>query len=149
MRALKRFESAHATDDPVATMSPEHLVAYLYTCVRRASLDRIRSSKRRKIRESRFQELYESVAYFESNLEAQERQCEIEQALQSLQPDQRKVVVLKIWGGRTFNQIATTLDISINTAASRYRYGLEHLRNRFDEKKDHEIASTSSRRQWG
>jgi len=37
MRALKRFESAHATDDPVATMSPEHLVAYLYTCVRRAS----------------------------------------------------------------------------------------------------------------
>jgi RNA polymerase sigma-70 factor (ECF subfamily) len=38
------------------------------------------------------------------------------------------VITLKVWGGLTFEEIAATLDIPANTAASRYRYGLEELR---------------------
>jgi RNA polymerase sigma-70 factor (ECF subfamily) len=34
---------------------------------------------------------------------------------------------MKFWGGLTFQQIAETLAISPNTAASRYRYALEQL----------------------
>jgi RNA polymerase sigma-70 factor (ECF subfamily) len=34
---------------------------------------------------------------------------------------------MKFWGGLTFQQIAETLAISANTAASRYRYALEQL----------------------
>jgi RNA polymerase sigma-70 factor (ECF subfamily) len=34
---------------------------------------------------------------------------------------------LKIWGGLTFNEIAQSMAISPNTAASRYRYALEQL----------------------
>jgi len=41
---------------------------------------------------------------------------------------QREVITLKVWGGLTFAEIAATLDIPPNTAASRYRYGLEELR---------------------
>jgi len=51
-------------------------------------------------------------------------------ALGDLPPDQRAVVHLKLWEGLTFEQIADTLGIPLNTAASRYRYGLDKLRER-------------------
>jgi RNA polymerase sigma-70 factor (ECF subfamily) len=35
---------------------------------------------------------------------------------------------MKIWGDRTFAEIGEILEISQNTAASRYRYGLDALR---------------------
>jgi RNA polymerase sigma-70 factor (ECF subfamily) len=37
-------------------------------------------------------------------------------------------VTLKVWGELTFAEIAIALEIPANTAASRYRYGLEELR---------------------
>jgi RNA polymerase sigma-70 factor (ECF subfamily) len=51
-------------------------------------------------------------------------------ALAELPDEQRAVVHLKLWEGLTFEQIATALDIPPNTAASRYRYGLDKLRER-------------------
>lgn len=57
-------------------------------------------------------------------------QAALEQALQTLPAEQRTVVHLKVWGGMTFEEIASALDISPNTAASRYRYGIDKLRER-------------------
>ena len=51
-------------------------------------------------------------------------------ALAELSAEQRAVVHLKLWDGLTFEQIAGALDIPLNTAASRYRYGLDKLRER-------------------
>jgi RNA polymerase sigma-70 factor (ECF subfamily) len=51
-------------------------------------------------------------------------------ALGELPPDQRAVVHLKLWEGLTFEAIAAALEIPLNTAASRYRYGLDKLRDR-------------------
>ena len=51
-------------------------------------------------------------------------------ALGELPPDQRAVVHLKLWERWTFAAIAQALGISLNTAASRYRYGLDKLRER-------------------
>ena len=56
--------------------------------------------------------------------------AELAVALAELPPDQRAVVHLKLWEGLTFEQIADALDIPQNTAASRYRYGLDKLRER-------------------
>ena len=47
-----------------------------------------------------------------------------------LPEDQRSVVHLKLWEGLTFEAIARLLDIPPNTAASRYRYGIDKLRAR-------------------
>ena len=55
---------------------------------------------------------------------------ELSLALGELPPDQRAVVHLKLWSGLTFEEIAATLEIPLNTAASRYRYGLDKLRTR-------------------
>jgi RNA polymerase sigma-70 factor (ECF subfamily) len=49
-------------------------------------------------------------------------------ALAELPAEQRAVVHLKLWGGLTFEEIAAALEIPPNTAASRYRYGLDKLR---------------------
>jgi RNA polymerase sigma-70 factor (ECF subfamily) len=40
------------------------------------------------------------------------------------------VLHLKLWEKLTFDAIAQTLDIPPNTAASRYRYGIDKLRER-------------------
>ena len=61
-------------------------------------------------------------------------------ALAELPSEQRAVVHLKLWEGWTFDQIATSLQIPLNTAGSRYRYGLDKLRERlrplYDEIKE-------------
>jgi RNA polymerase sigma-70 factor (ECF subfamily) len=41
-----------------------------------------------------------------------------------------------VWGELTFSQIASLLDISSNTAASRYRYALGKLRESMCAKED-------------
>ncbi len=51
----------------------------------------------------------------------------VQRALEQLPLEQAEVVVLKVWHDCTFAEIAEVLDIPMNTAASRYRYGLEKL----------------------
>ena len=51
-------------------------------------------------------------------------------ALAELPPEQRAVAHLKLWSGMTFEEIAVALEISPNTAASRYRYALDKMRDR-------------------
>ena len=55
---------------------------------------------------------------------------ELAAALGELPAEQRAVAHLKLWGGLTFEEIAAALEIPPNTAASRYRYALDKLRDR-------------------
>ena len=54
----------------------------------------------------------------------------VARALADLPPEQRAVVHLKLWEGWTFDAIAGAFDLPPNTVASRYRYGLDKLRER-------------------
>lgn len=45
-----------------------------------------------------------------------------------LPAEQKEAVYLKVFDGLTFKEIAAVCGISSNTAASRYRYGIEKLR---------------------
>ncbi len=51
-------------------------------------------------------------------------------ALLTLPAEQRAVVSLKLWQGLTFQEIADALGVTLHTAASRYRYALDKLRER-------------------
>jgi RNA polymerase sigma-70 factor (ECF subfamily) len=55
-------------------------------------------------------------------------------SLARLPDNQRGVVLLKVYEGMTFKEIARISKISENTAASRYRYGLSKLRCFLEEK---------------
>ena len=109
----------------------DDLSAYLYTATRTAALDLSRGQRRSKRREEEVGNDPQRPRWFEAaaTLETDERRQRIEAALKELAADQREVIVLKIWGGLTFDAIAHALEIPPNTAASRYRYALERLRN--------------------
>ena len=59
---------------------------------------------------------------------------DISAELALLPAEQREVIVLKVDAGLTFAQIANVLGVSLNTAASRYRYAIEKLRRKFEER---------------
>jgi RNA polymerase sigma factor (sigma-70 family) len=100
--------------------------AYLYACVKRCALEWQRSRSRRLRREDASARA-ESEPLFTSNLDDEERRLVIEEALVNLPESQREVLVMRIWGGLSFPQIAEALVIPIETAASRHRYALARL----------------------
>ena len=55
------------------------------------------------------------------------------ESLARLPEDQREIVLLKVFEGMTFKEIARLCGLSVNTAASRYRYGLSKLRLSLEE----------------
>lgn len=98
--------------------------AYLFTCVRSAALDLRRAKGRREQRENAARV---AETMFVDSGESGERVRQIEGVLEKLPEEQREVLVLKIWSGLTFVQIAEALHISANTAGSRYRYAIGAL----------------------
>jgi RNA polymerase sigma-70 factor (ECF subfamily) len=93
--------------------------------IRRTAINRARQDMRRRVREESYAVENEPAFCPDDGSVLSEG---LEEALSKLPLDQREVVVLKIWGEQTFESIGNSLEISPNTAASRYRYGLEHLR---------------------
>ncbi|MEY4272116.1 MAG: polymerase sigma factor SigW [Verrucomicrobiota bacterium] len=100
--------------------------ALVVTSIRRAALDLLRRTDRRAAREKVVGDDSETVTWFEP--EADPRLQALAQSLPLLPAEQREVVVLKVWGALTFDQIGEQLSISPNTAASRWRYAMEALR---------------------
>lgn len=107
---------------------------YLYTAIRRLAIDLSRRDDRRKRREDNVTadaetEQYEAFhPWFESESSDDETRAQLENSLKELPEKFAEVITMKIWGERTFAEIGETLGISQNTAASRYRYGLEALK---------------------
>ncbi len=107
---------------------------YLYTAIRRLAIDLSRRDDRRKRREFSVNADAETgqydalVPWFDPDSSDDETRAQLEKSLKELPEKFSEVITLKIWGDRTFAEIGETLAISQNTAASRYRYGLEALK---------------------
>ncbi len=104
-------------------MPPDPLV---FATIRRRAIDLARSSDRRGVRE--VEAGTPDTDWFSPDIEERETQRMLEDAVKSLQPIYREVITLKVWGGLTFQEIAETTGVPLNTAASRYRYAIEGLR---------------------
>lgn len=74
--------------------------------------------------------------WFSSSAADEELKQFMEMQLKKLPSKFSEVIVLKIWGEQTFLQIAETLEISQNTVASRYRYGIDMLRKALRNRKE-------------
>jgi RNA polymerase sigma-70 factor, ECF subfamily len=111
---------------------------YLYACVRTAALDSGRQERRRFARERAVARDAGPSAFEDPPIERAERQVRIEAALAHLPAEQREVVVMKVWGGLTFAQIAEALGVPPGTAASRYRYALAGLGRALSQEVAHE-----------
>jgi RNA polymerase sigma-70 factor (ECF subfamily) len=101
--------------------------ALLYSAVRSTALDRLRSEQRRARREAAVAR--DGAEEVERSFAAgDEGQQLLATAVERLPNEQREVVIMKIWNELTFAEIANILEISQNTAASRYRYALGALK---------------------
>jgi RNA polymerase sigma-70 factor, ECF subfamily len=99
--------------------NPEH---YCVRAFRNRALNFKRGLWRRVARE------LESARWFEPAESKNDLEEAAKRALARLPVDQREVIVLKIWHEMTYDEIAGTLDLSPNTVAGRYRYGMEKLK---------------------
>jgi len=106
--------------------APLRLEAYCLTAFRNRAFNYRRGLFRRLKRE------LESHRWFEAS-PRDSREEPAMRRLTELPSEQREVIVLKIWHGYTFEEIGELLGISPNTAAARYRYGLQKLRNHIRE----------------
>ena len=103
--------------------------AYLFRAARNGFIDLVRHSARRRDLLSRYQDERDPPQIPASDPSASpDPTLAIAQALSCLPEEQRAVVHLKIWENLTFARIAEILAIPANTAASRYRYAMDRLR---------------------
>ena len=125
--AFVRFWRSRAkADDPAA---------YFFACVKRCAIDYLRGRQRRLTREEAAarERAITGETFFVADPQNQERRDAIEAAMMRLPIEQREVLVMRIWAGLTFAQIGRSLKIPLNTAASRYRYALNAMRNELTE----------------
>ena len=101
--------------------------AFLLRMVRNEALGIVRR-KRRSALISNLDDLTTRRLVDEVELEDTHRA--VWKALRQLPTEQAEVVVLKIWEGMTFAEIGEVLEISQNTAASRYQYAMQKLSRR-------------------
>ncbi len=107
------------TKQPVAPEKPAH---YCIRAFRNRALNYKRGLWRRLSRE------LESRRWFEKDSDETPQERAAMRSLAELPREQREVIVLKIWHQYTFEMIGELLEISPNTAAGRYRYGLQKMR---------------------
>lgn len=101
---------------------PEEPENYCLRTFRNRALNYHRGLWRRLTRE------LESTRWFERKADSSEAEAEAVRCLAELPREQREVIVLKIWHEMTFEAISQVFDISPNTVAGRYRYGINKLR---------------------
>jgi RNA polymerase sigma-70 factor (ECF subfamily) len=99
----------------------------LFATIQRRAIDRARQEDRRARREQ-VAGVNDAQPWFDTGVEDRELSRLMQAALADLPAEQREVITLKVWGELTFAEIAEALDIPLNTAASRHRYGMDALR---------------------
>ena len=103
--------------------------SFLFRMAHRLVIDRYRREQtRQQTAELASRETALSAEPEPAEGDAHWRRQNVAAALETLPFEQKAVVVLKVWEEMTFAEIAAVLDISANTAASRYRYALDKLR---------------------
>jgi RNA polymerase sigma-70 factor (ECF subfamily) len=112
LRLIEHGDLSRATDKK----------AYLFASVRNAVLTSRRVNHRNVPLDS-------DAIWFTTEQRDFAGEALLRKALLALPEDQREVVVLRTWGELTFSQISELLSVSANTAASRYRYALEKLKD--------------------
>ncbi len=102
------------------TSMPDEPRPYLFRAVRNRALNFRRGSERLTTLDH-----HEWLLKTEATMHAA---IAIEKAMRDLPAEQREVVVMKVWGEMTLEEMAQVLEIPVNTVASRYRYALGKLR---------------------
>jgi RNA polymerase sigma-70 factor (ECF subfamily) len=137
--ALLITRSVEAAEDAVhdafarmcATPPPPDLVdpvAYAFAAVRAAAIDQARRAKVRRDAPAPSASIFADHGGPEHDAQGSERRQWIQAALERLAAEEREVIVLRLYAGLAFRQIAHVTGEPLATVASRYRRSLAKLR---------------------
>jgi RNA polymerase sigma-70 factor (ECF subfamily) len=115
---------ALARQDP----PPTRVVAWLHQVVRNNAAAAARSTWRRRRREGTASAPEAWFAATDDRLDA----ADAARALADLPLENREVIVARLWGGLTFDEVARLVGCSLPTAHRRYHAGLDELRTRLN-----------------
>lgn len=105
---------------------PDNPAAWLFTAVRNLSNNEIRSQNRRKRRE--FDVQNEKGLFDISQTEHKEEIEQLIGKLELLDLEYREIIVAKIWGSLTFEEIAAMTGLSRSNVHRKYQEGIRRLR---------------------
>lgn len=110
---------------------PQRLTAYAFRAVRNNAL-------KARLRQRMEMQLDEAWLATETTHDENEEldPVMLEAAIEELPAAQQAVIRMKYYTGMTFREIGNALSISMNTAASRCRYALDHLRRTLEDEAD-------------
>ena len=111
---------------------PANIVGWLYCVIRNDAISASRSHCRRTRHETAAAAGKEQ--WFKTSNDVQLDAASATEALKLIPTEQREVVVLRIWSGLSFEEIAELIGKSVSTAHRRYEAGLESLRKHWDSK---------------
>ena len=118
-RRLDRYDSARG-----------EVRSWLLGIVHNGAIDKLRQSAvhdRRRASSEGLEERLQSPERTESQVEQREQANEVRAALDTLPPDQRRVIELAYFGGLTHTEIAAHLELPVGTIKGRMRLGLSKL----------------------
>ena len=109
----------------------EHLKAFLYHSIRNACLDQLRSSKRRTLRDGIYAEsaLIPTESYLAS-ITHTEVITELYQAISNLPGQAQKIIRKTFMEGKSNEEVAEEMKLSIHTVKNQKRRGLDILRGK-------------------
>lgn len=108
-------------------LKAENLEAYIFAMARNLARDAIRRRPRNTVSIDEYPQVLQFRA---AAPDAAGHNGSLLKALLGLPVTQREIITMKCLGAMSFDAISRALGISINTAASRYRYALNKLRHR-------------------
>ena len=103
-------------------------LAWLYTVARRRLVDRLRESQKRQTLEDQLDLTAVQSDYETSTLET------LVACLEALDPATQRVIVMKLFEGHRFKEIAETLDATEEACRARFSRGLAALRKQLRKK---------------
>lgn len=110
--------------------------AYALTAIRHRAMDAGRRAQVRRnyaeAQKDNSEGICEETPWLSSSADDEYLRQQVESRLRKLPPEFAEVVVLKIWDGLTFQQIADTTGTPMPTVCSRYRYALKKLREELE-----------------
>lgn len=110
---------------------PTAPVAWLYRAVKFRAINQHRGERRRQEREQIVADQREP--YFVQDPTSAMDVTSLESALQRLADRDREIVVARIWGALSFEQIAELTDLSPSSVHRHYRASLKELKQYLDE----------------
>lgn len=105
--------------------APRDPMGWLFKAVRFKAINLSRAERRRNQYENAAAQQRDS--WFERDPVDAVQSSELEAMLTELEPTNREIVVARIWGGMSFEQIAELVDSSLSTVHRRYQQTLKQL----------------------